>query len=206
MTTDNETEAGQAEGTPGRVPRRKRHGARHRARRRAVDILYEAENRDTDPVALVEEREALWREDHESIAPIAPYTREIVTGVAEELDAVDDLIERFLSADWELHRIPAVDRAILRVSVWELRFNPDIPAPIGVVEGVELASEYSEPTAAGYINALLDDVAQASHADSPMSSESPMSDDSPVSDDSPMNDDSLADESETFPEGDSRDV
>ena len=71
---------------------------------------------------------------------------------------------------------------------------------------MELASEYSEPTAAGYINALLDDVAQASHADSPMSGESPMSDDSPVSDDSPMNDDSLADESETFPEGDSRDV
>lgn len=151
-----------------RVPRRKRHGARHRARRRAVDILYEAENRDTDPVALIEERESLRTESDDTIPPIASYTKEIVSGVAKELDSIDDSIERYLSADWELHRLPAVDRAILRVSVWELRFNPEIPAPIGVVEGVELASEYSDPSSAGYINALLDDVAQAQDVGSPM--------------------------------------
>ena len=151
-----------------RVPRRKRHGARHRARRRAVDILYEAENRDTDPVALIEERESLRTESDDTIPPIASYTKEIVSGVAKELDSIDDSIERYLSADWELHRLPAVDRAILRVSVWELRFNPEIPAPIGVVEGVELASEYSDPASAGYINALLDDVAQAQDVGSPM--------------------------------------
>lgn len=146
----------------------KRHTARYRARRRAADILYEAENRDVDPVAIVEDRVALAREDRHAVAPIADYTKVIVQGVAEELDAIDDTISRYLSQNWELHRIPAVDRAILRLSVWELLFNPDVPTATAVVEGVELASQYSHDQAAPYIHAVLDDVAQSRSELSPM--------------------------------------
>ena len=124
-----------------------------------------------DPVAIVEDRIALAREDRNAVAPVAEYTQVIVKGVAEELDVIDDTIARYLSEDWELHRIPAVDRAILRVSVWELLFNPDIPTATAVVEGVEIASQYSNEQAAPYIHAVLDDVAQSRSAESPMSAE-----------------------------------
>lgn len=161
----------QAEGkaTSNRVPKSRRHGARYRARRRAADIMYEAENRDVDPVAIVEDRIKLARENEHDVAPIAEYTKVLVTGVAEELDTIDTTIERFLSEDWELYRIPAVDRAIMRVAVWELLFNPEeIDLATAVTEGVELASEYSTDAAAPYINAVLDDVAHFRSDDNPM--------------------------------------
>ena len=160
-----------SDNTPKRDLNYKRHTARYRARRRAADILYEAENRDIDPVAIVEDRIALAREDRNAVAPIAEYTKVIIKGAAEELDVIDETISRYLSEDWELHRIPAVDRAILRVSVWELLFNPDIPTATAVVEGVEIASQYSNEQAAPYIHAVLDDVAQSRSAESPMSAE-----------------------------------
>ncbi|MDN6132280.1 MAG: transcription antitermination factor NusB, partial [Corynebacterium casei] len=143
-----------------------------RARRRAADIMYEAENRDVDPVAIVEDRIKLARENEHDVAPIAEYTKVLVTGVAEELDTIDTTIERFLSEDWELHRIPAVDRAIMRVAVWELLFNPEeIDLATAVTEGVELASEYSTDAAAPYINAVLDDVAHFRSEDNPMNAD-----------------------------------
>lgn len=160
-----------SDNTPKRDINYKRHTARYRARRRAADILYEAENRDIDPVAIVEDRIALAREDRNAVAPIAEYTKVIIKGAAEELDVIDETIARYLSEDWELHRIPAVDRAILRVSVWELLFNPDVPTATAVVEGVEIASQYSNEQAAPYIHAVLDDVAQSRSAESPMSAE-----------------------------------
>lgn len=164
----------QAEGkaTSNRVPKSRRHGARYRARRRAADIMYEAENRDVDPVAIVEDRIKLARENEHDVAPIAEYTKVLVTGVAEELDKIDTTIERFLSEDWELYRIPAVDRAIMRVAVWELLFNSEeIDLATAVTEGVELASEYSTDAAAPYINAVLDDVAHFRSEDNPMNDE-----------------------------------
>lgn len=150
----------------------RRHGSRYRARRRAADILYEAENRDIDPVAIVEDRIALHREDPSAVAPVADYTQEIIAGAAAELDTIDETIARYLSEDWELHRLPAVDRAILRVAVWELLYNPDVPVATAVVEGVELASEYSTEKASPYIHAVLDDVAQSKAEGNPMAESS----------------------------------
>ena len=139
----------------------RRHGARYRARRRAVDILFEAEARDIDPVAIVEDRVELARLDSNGVAPIASYTRDIIAGAAEQLDTIDETIERYLAEDWELNRLPAVDRAILRVGVWEILYNPDVDGATSVVEGVELASQYGSDVAAPYIHAVLDDVVQA---------------------------------------------
>lgn len=136
----------------------RRHGARYRARRRAVDVLYEAEARDVDPVAIVEDRINLARVDITLVAPIAAYTSEIIAGVAEELNRIDDVIAEYLAENWELNRISAVDRAILRVAVWEMIFNPDVPVKTALSEAVELASQYSGASAPAYINAVLDSV------------------------------------------------
>lgn len=134
----------------------KRHGTRYKARRRAVDILFEAEVRDVDPVAVVEDRIELSQLPEPLVPPVNPYTRTIVEGVAVELDVIDEAIARFLADEWYLDRLPAVDRAILRVQCWELLFNPEVPGAVSVVEGVELGSEYSTPVASPYIHAVLD--------------------------------------------------
>ncbi|AKK03243.1 NusB antitermination factor [Corynebacterium epidermidicanis] len=123
-----------------------------------MDILFEAEVRDVDPVAVVADRVELARLPEPPVAPVAPYTREIVSGVAEHLDEIDEAISAKLAEDWTLERIPAVDRAILRLSVWELLYNDDVPPKTAVVEGVELAAQYSTDVAPPYINAVLDDV------------------------------------------------
>lgn len=144
------------------------HTKRYRARRRAADILYEAETRDLDPVAIVEDRVELAGWAQSPVPPVAEYTKEIVAGAAEKLDEIDDLIARYLSQQWELGRLPAVDRAIMRVAAWEILFNPEVPAAVAVVEGVELASEYSTDSAAPYIHAVLDDIAQSVSENNPM--------------------------------------
>ena len=133
----------------------KSRGARYRARRRAVDILFEAETRDIDPVAVVEDRIELAQDPQNAVAPIAEYTREIITGVAEKLDDVDDAVERFLSQDWELGRLPAVDRQILRVAAWEILFNDDVAAPIAISNALGMAEEYAGHAAPPYITRCL---------------------------------------------------
>ncbi|MDO5670335.1 MAG: transcription antitermination factor NusB [Corynebacterium sp.] len=153
----------------------RRHGARYRARRRAVDILFEAEARDIDPVAIVEDRVELSRLG-EAVAPIASYTRDIVAGAAEELDRIDETIERYLAEDWELNRLPAVDRAILRVGVWEILFNDEVDGATSVVEGVELASQYGSDVAPPYIHAVLDDVVQQASELNPFGEPEPVFD------------------------------
>lgn len=149
------------------MPDYKRHGARYRARRRAVDILFEAETRDIDPVSIVEDRAELARNPQNAVAPIADYTRDIVSGAAEKLDDLDDQIERFLDRDWELHRLPAVDRQILRVATWEILFNDEVSPEIAIANALEMATEYSGNQAPPYIHAMLDGITQAHSANAP---------------------------------------
>lgn len=136
----------------------KRHGSRYKARRRAVDILFEAEFRDIDPVEIVEERQELSRDPDTQVKPVPEYTERVIPGVAEHLDAIDDAIAVHLSSEWRLERLPAVDRAVLRVAAWELLYNDDVPNRVAIVEGVELASEYSHDKAPGYVNVVLDGI------------------------------------------------
>ncbi|AWB84094.1 transcription antitermination factor NusB [Corynebacterium liangguodongii] len=145
----------------------KQYGARYKARRRAVDILFEAETRDLDPVGVVEERAELSANPANEVAPVAEYTRVIVGGVAEKLDDIDDAIERFLSADWALDRLPAVDRQILRVGAWEILFNNDIDAPVAISNALAMAEEYAGSAAPPYIHAVLDDIVHAADPAAP---------------------------------------
>lgn len=158
MNDSNQADAGAQPSGRSRRSSYQRYGARYRARRRAVEILFEAELRDVDPVAIAEDRVQLACDPHQQIAPVSEYTQTIVTGVAEGLDRIDDLIAGHLRDDWQLERIQAVDRAILRVAVWELIANPEVPPPAAIQDAVELASRFSTDDAPKYINALLDEL------------------------------------------------
>ena len=137
-------------------PAPKKLGARHKARRRAVDLLFEAEARDLDPVDLAAERTELAIAD-DQVAPVHSYTVEIVRGVAENLDRVDETVASYLQ-EWTLDRLPAVDRAILRIAVWELFYAPDVPPVVVVDEAVELAKQLSTDDSPGFINGVLGQV------------------------------------------------
>jgi N utilization substance protein B len=137
-------------------PAFKKLGARHKARRRAVDLLFEAEARDVDPADLIEERIELSASD-QAVAPVHAYTRTLVEGVADDLDRVDGTIESYLQ-DWTLSRLPAVDRAILRIAVWELFHANDVPPVVAVDEAVELAKELSTDDSPSFVNGVLGQV------------------------------------------------
>ncbi len=137
-------------------PASKKLGARHKARRRAVDLLFEAEARDADPVDLAAERVTLASTD-DAVAPVNPYTVTVVRGVAENLDRLDSTISSYLQ-EWTLDRLPAVDRAILRIAVWELFHATDVPPVVAVDEAVELAKELSTDDSPGFINGVLGQV------------------------------------------------
>lgn len=131
-------------------------GARRKARKRAVDILFEAEARDVDPVGVAEERAAAAAGDP-TAAPVNPYTLLVVRGVAENLDRLDDVISSHLR-EWRLDRLPAVDRAVLRIAVWELLHAPDVPPVVAVDEAVELTKQLSTLESPGYVNGVLGQV------------------------------------------------
>ncbi|MEV6426977.1 transcription antitermination factor NusB [Nocardia sp. NPDC051463] len=137
-------------------PTYKKLGARHKARRRAVDLLFEAEARDVDAADLVSERVELSTQD-QAVAPVHAYTKTLVEGVADDLDRVDGTIESYLK-DWELSRLPAVDRAILRIAVWELFHANDVPPVVAVDEAVELAKELSTDDSPSFVNGVLGQV------------------------------------------------
>lgn len=131
----------------------KRLGARHRARRRAVDLLFEAEARGWDPVDLIAERVDLARSD-DTIPPVADYTSTLVRGVTDKRTHLDDVIASHL-VEWTLDRLPAVDRAVLRVATWELLYAADVPPVVAVDEAVELAKELSTDESPSFVNGVL---------------------------------------------------
>ncbi|MDO4909340.1 MAG: transcription antitermination factor NusB [Corynebacterium sp.] len=141
-----------------------RHGTRYKARARAVDLIFEAEQRDADPLEVTATHVELSRED--GSAPVRPYTHDIIEGIAVEMDSIDDAIQAHLADGWKLNNLPAVDRAILRVCAWELLFNPEVPTKVTCKEGAELGLQYSGPDAGQYINAVLDSIAKERAADS----------------------------------------
>ena len=129
---------------------------RHQARKRAVDLLFEAEARGVTPAEAADARTALAGANPD-VAPLNPYTATVASGVTEHAAHIDDLIASHLQG-WTLERLPAVDRAILRVAVWELLHADDVPAPVAVDEAVELAKELSTDDSPGFVNGVLGQV------------------------------------------------
>ncbi len=123
-------------------------GARSKARKRALDVLFEADQRGIDPVALLAER--LERAD----PPVPEYAVQIVQGVSEHRERIDELLATYAQG-WSVERMPGVDRAVLRVGTWELLFNDDVPDPVAIDEAVELAHLLSTDESPAFVNGLL---------------------------------------------------
>ena len=122
--------------------------ARGKARRRAVDILFEAEQRSVPPTDALRDR----REKTDQI--INPYTVDIVEGVMAMQPTIDEFLSTY-SQGWPLERMPSVDRIILRVGTWELLYNDDVPDAVAVSEAVELSRTLSTDESPSFINGLL---------------------------------------------------
>jgi len=119
----------------------------------ALDAIFAADMRKQNPIELLEIT-AATQEDRQNQAEIVGYAREIVEGITIFFADIDDRIASF-SHKWSIDRMPAVDRAILRVAVWEILFNDEVPDPVAIAEAVELAKEYSTEESGLFVNGLL---------------------------------------------------
>lgn len=117
---------------------------RREARERALALLYEAEVRQVAPAAVL---------DGLPMAP-DPYAIDLVVGVGNDQADIDALIRTF-AKDWKLERMPATDRAILRMAIHELMSQPDVPTGAIISEAVELAKQYSTDESGRFVNGLL---------------------------------------------------
>jgi len=136
---------------------RKADKGRHQARKRAVDLLFEAEARGLTAAEVADSRSALAETNADDVSVLNPYTVTVARGVSEHAAHIDELIASYLQG-WTLERLPAVDRAILRVAVWELLHADDVPEPVAVDEAVELAKELSTDESPGFVNGVLGQV------------------------------------------------
>ena len=127
--------------------------ARTKARKRAVDAVFAADLRKISPLTLLDEV-AEMTADRQNQEAIFGYAREIVQGVVDHHEEIDDLLETY-SQGWALDRMPNLDRAILRVAVWEILHNPEVPDAVAVNEAVELAKELSTDDSGSFVNGLL---------------------------------------------------
>jgi len=126
--------------------------ARSKARKRALDVLYEAELRGVAP-ATVMTQVAERRNADEGVNPHV-YTEELVGGVIANQERIDEVISTY-SQGWTLERMPVIDRNVLRLGVYELLWRDDIPDSVAIDEAVELAKSLSTDESPGFINGLL---------------------------------------------------
>jgi transcription antitermination protein NusB len=129
-----------------------RSSSRSKARKRALDILFEAELREADPVATLEERAAA------ADPPVREYTAKLVRGVDGHSGEIDARISACLAAGWSLPRIPRVDRNALRIAVFEIDYG-EVPDAVAISEAVQLVSELSTDDSSSFVNGVLRAVA-----------------------------------------------
>jgi N utilization substance protein B len=127
--------------------------ARTKARKRALDILFQADVRGDAPgVILAAEAQRAASEPAREASWL--YAREIVDGVIDHSEEIDELIATH-SKDWKIERMPAVDRALLRMGVWELLHNDEVPTAVVIDEAVELAKEFSTDDSGSFVHGVL---------------------------------------------------
>lgn len=130
-------------------PAARPQSTRTKARKRALDILFEAEVRRMDPVEVLTERT-----EEMDTPPVRAFTGELVRGVGEHRDELDELISGVLAPGWTLTRMPRVDRNLARIALFEMR-HTDIADKIAVAEAVSLAEELSTDDSASFVNGIL---------------------------------------------------
>jgi N utilization substance protein B len=122
--------------------------ARSKARKRALDILFASEMRGESPVV------ALERAVSEGEGPGNAYTGDLVRGVDAHRDEIDALL-RESSQEWSLERMPAVDRNVLRLGVFEMLYVDDVPSGVAISEALQLVRDLSTDESPGFVNGVL---------------------------------------------------
>ena len=134
-------------------------GARTKARKRALDVLYGADVRGESINQALRDETARAEADPKR-ANSWPYAQQIVVGITEHGDEIDELIETY-SQGWTIARMPAIDRALLRIGLWEILYNDEVPASVAIAEAVESARVHSTEDSAGFVNGLLGRIADS---------------------------------------------
>jgi transcription antitermination protein NusB len=131
-------------------PRRdqRREDPRSDARERALSLLYEAESKDLSPTSIVAALPV----------PPDPLVVELVEGVEHHRDELDALIAQH-ARNWSLERMPAIDRNVLRIALFELRGRPEVPVAVVIDEAVELAKRFSTDDSGRFVNGMLSAIA-----------------------------------------------
>ena len=140
--------------------------ARSKARKRALDILFEAEIREEPVLDLLAERTADTGGPPEGRPPVPDYAAELVRGVAAHREQIDELLAEH-ARGWALDRMPAVDRNILRIGVYELLWAPDVPDGVAISEAVNLARDLSTDGSPAFVNGLLARILELRPAEKP---------------------------------------
>ncbi|MDQ1113674.1 N utilization substance protein B [Microbacterium testaceum] len=134
--------------------------ARTKARKRALDILFQADVRGEElSIMLATEAKRAANEPAREASWL--YARDIVDGVIDNRDAIDEQITTF-AKDWSLQRMPAVDRALLRMGTWEILYNDEVPTAVAIDEAVELAKEFSTDDSGSFVHGVLARIARSS--------------------------------------------
>ena len=127
--------------------------SRTKARLRALEVLFEADQRNEDY------SEVLRRRRLYTVAQISAYSEEIIRGVRDHDEEIREFVETY-ARDWSFERMPAVDRAVLRIGTWELLYNDEVPDAVAISEAVGLARVLSTNESPKFVNGLLDKLRQ----------------------------------------------
>ena len=125
--------------------------ARSKARKQSLDILYESDIRGTQPLDILNSRDAI--EQGPDARPIREYTKELIAGVTLNRRKIDELISTYAQG-WDMDRLPAVDRNIMRLALFEMLWN-GLDDAVAIDEALILAKELSTDESAGYIHGVL---------------------------------------------------
>lgn len=126
--------------------------ARSKARKQALDLLYEADIRGNSALELLQSRDVI--EDGPDARPIRDFTKELISGISTNSRKIDELITTYAQG-WDMDRLPAVDRNILRLAIYEIVWSADLADGIAIDEALTLAKELSTVESAGYIHGVL---------------------------------------------------
>ena len=126
--------------------------ARSKARKQALDLLYEADIRGSSALELLQSRDVI--EDGPDARPIREFTKELISGISTNSRKIDELITTYAQG-WDMDRLPAVDRNILRLAIYEIVWTADLADGIAIDEALTLAKELSTEESAGYIHGVL---------------------------------------------------
>lgn len=127
--------------------------ARTKARKRALDVLFESEVRRVDPMVTLHDRVI------EADPPVREYTAELVEGIWDNLPQIDQRISSVLDDGWSLERMPRVDRALARIAVFEID-RGQVPVQVAIAEALVLAGELSTDESPSFLNGVLSAVAK----------------------------------------------